>query len=39
MKQKQKRVKNTISPDVVCLFQDGDKYFAINDDADVLASV
>lgn len=39
MKQKQKRVKNTISPDAVCLFRDGDKYFAINDDADVLAKV
>ena len=37
MKQKQKRVKNTISPDTICLFRDGDKYFAINDDADVLA--
>ena len=39
MKQKQKGVKNTISPDNVCLFRDGDKYFAINDDADVLAKV
>ena len=39
MKQKQNRQKITISPDVVCLFRDGDKYFAINDDADVLAKV
>lgn len=39
MKQKQKRQKTTISPDVVCLFWGGDKYFAINDDADVLAKV
>ena len=39
MKQKQKRVKNTISPDAICLFRDGDKYFAMNDDAEVLAKV
>ena len=39
MKQKQQKLKNTISPDAVCLFRDGDKYFAINDDADVLAKV
>lgn len=39
MKQKTKRQKTTISPDTVCLFRDGDKYFAINNDADVLAKV
>ena len=39
MKQKQKRQKTTISPDAVCLFRDGDRYFAINNDADVLAKV
>ena len=39
MKQKTKRQKTTISPDAVCLFRDGDKYFAINDDANVLAKV
>ena len=39
MKQKQNSQKITISPDAVCLFPDGDKYFAINDDGDVLAKV
>ena len=39
MKQKTKRQKTTISPDTIRLFRDGDKYFAINDDADVLAKV
>lgn len=39
MKQKQKRQKTTISPDTVCLFRDGDRYYAINDDADVLLKV
>lgn len=41
MKQKQCKQKNTISPEqnTVRLFRDKNTYFAINDDADVLAKV